>query len=104
MPPGACPALIDREQVEHIAYLARLSLTEDEKAELETQLSQILEAFEALSGLDVDDIAPTAQVIPLSDVERPDVVTEALTVEQVLRNAPRVEDDQIRVPPVLDES
>ncbi len=96
--------MIDRAQVDHIAYLARLSLTEDEKAELETQLRQILKAFEALNELDVDDIAPTAQVIPLSNVERPDTITAPLTVEQVLSNAPRVEDDQIRVPPVLDQS
>ncbi len=96
--------MIDRAQVDHIAFLARLSLTEDEKAELEIQLGQILEAFEALKELDVDGIAPTAQVIPLTNVERPDTITAPLTVEQVLSNAPRVEDDQIRVPPVLDES
>ena len=95
--------MIDRAQVDHVAALARLDLTDAEKARLERQLAQILEAFAALNTLQVDHVPPTAQVIPLETVERDDMPTPCLPLADVLRNAPRTQDDQIRVPPVLDE-
>ena len=95
---------IDRSHVDHAAELARLELSDDERERLRGELGQILQAFEALNMLDTEHIPPTAQVIPLGNVERDDVVADSLPQDAVLDNAPRVEDGQIRVPPVLDES
>lgn len=95
---------IDRDQVDHVADLARLNLSDDEREMLRVDLGHILKAFEALTDVDTDDILPTAQVIPLVNVERDDVVMKSLSRDDVLRNVPRVEDGQIYVPPVLDET
>ena len=83
-------ALTD-EQVRHVALLARLGLSDEERARLREQLSTILAHIDQLAQLDLDAIPPTAQVIPLEPVLREDVVTPSLTVEQVLANAPRSE-------------
>jgi aspartyl-tRNA(Asn)/glutamyl-tRNA(Gln) amidotransferase subunit C len=96
--------MVDREQVLHVAALARLALTDVEIDAMQASLQQILEAFEVLSTLDVADVSPTAQVIPLETIERPDILRPPLSREDVLRNAPRIEQGQIRVPAVLDES
>ncbi len=93
---------ISREQVEHVAQLARLGLSEDEIGRLQEQLSQILESMRAIDRLDTSAIAPTAQVIPLHTVMRDDVDRPSLPVEDVLRNAPRREGDFFKVPPVLE--
>ena len=95
---------IDRDQVDHVAALARLNLSDDERETLRVELGQIVKAFEVLADVDTDDILPTAQVIPLVNVERDDVAINSLPRDEVLRNAPRVEDGQIYVPPVLDET
>ena len=95
---------IDRDQVDHVAALARLNLSDDERDTLRVELGQIVKAFESLADVDTDDILPTAQVIPLVNVERDDVAINSLPRDEVLRNAPRVEDGQIYVPPVLDET
>ena len=95
---------IDRDEVDHVAALARLKLSDDERETLRVELGQIVTAFEALADVDTDDILPTAQVIPLVNVERDDVAINSLPRDEVLRNAPRVEDGQIYVPPVLDET
>ncbi|HCU72321.1 MAG TPA: Asp-tRNA(Asn)/Glu-tRNA(Gln) amidotransferase GatCAB subunit C [Chloroflexi bacterium] len=95
---------IDRDEVDHVAALARLKLSDDERETLRVELGQIVTAFEALADVDTDDILPTAQVIPLVNVERDDVAIKSLPRDEVLRNAPRVEDGQIYVPPVLDET
>ena len=96
--------IIDRDQVDHVAALARLNLSDDERETLRVELGQIVKAFEVLADVDTDDILPTAQVIPLVNVERDDVAINSLPRDEVLRNAPRVEDGQIYVPPVLDET
>ncbi len=93
---------ISREQVEHVAHLARLGLSDEEKARLEEQLSHILEAMQAIDRLDTSAIPPTAQVIPLQTVMRDDVVRPSAPVDDVLRNAPRREGDFFKVPPVLE--
>ena len=93
--------MIDREQVVHVAALARLALSDAEIDRMQADLEQILQAFEALSALDVSGVAPTAQVIPLASVERPDATEAPLSRDDVMRNAPRVERDQIRVSAVL---
>ena len=93
---------ISREQVEHVARLARLGLSEDETERFQQQLSQILDTMRALDALDTAAIPPTAQVIPLQTVMRDDEVRPSLPVEAVLRNAPRREGDFFKVPPVLE--
>lgn len=93
---------LSREEVEHVAYLARLGLSEEEKATLQEQLSSILEHMRSLGELDTSQIPPTAQVIPLRNVMRADEPRPSLSPEQVLANAPDREGDFFRVPPVLD--
>jgi aspartyl-tRNA(Asn)/glutamyl-tRNA(Gln) amidotransferase subunit C len=86
----------------HVARLARLDLTDDEKARLREQLGVILEAAAKVSEVATDDVPPTAYAIPRSNVLRPDEITPSLTVEEVLSNAPEVEDDRFKVPRVVE--
>jgi aspartyl-tRNA(Asn)/glutamyl-tRNA(Gln) amidotransferase subunit C len=88
--------------IEHVARLARLELTDDEKARLREQLGVILEAAAKVSEVATDDVPPTAYAIPRSNVLRPDEITPSLTVEEVLSNAPEVEDDRFKVPKVVE--
>jgi aspartyl-tRNA(Asn)/glutamyl-tRNA(Gln) amidotransferase subunit C len=94
------PAL-SRDDVAHVAHLARLGLTEDELGRLEGQLNHILDQYAILAQLDTEDIPPTAQTIELENILRDDVVLPSLPVEAVLANAPEREGDFIRVPPIL---
>ncbi len=94
---------LSREQVEHIAELARLALTEEEKALYQEQLSAILEYFERLRQLDTEAIPPTASVLPLSSVMRADEVKAPFPREDLLANAPAAEEGCFRVPAVLEE-
>jgi aspartyl-tRNA(Asn)/glutamyl-tRNA(Gln) amidotransferase subunit C len=88
--------------IEHVARLARLELTDEEKARLREQLGVILEAAAKVSGVATDDVPPTAYAIPRSNVLRPDEITPSLTVEEVMSNAPEVEDDRFKVPKVVE--
>lgn len=90
------------EEVEHIASLARLRLTEDEKARFREQLSAILDYMTMLRRLDTSSIEPTAAVLPLRTVLRPDVVRPSLPTSELLANAPEAEAQMFRVPPVLE--
>ena len=88
--------------IDHVARLARLELTEDERARLREQLGVILEAAAKVSEVATDDVPATAYAIPRSNVLRPDEITPSLTVEEVLSNAPEVEDDRFKVPRVAE--
>ena len=88
--------------IEHVARLARLELTDDEKARLREQLGVILEAAAKVSEVATDDVPPTAYAIPRSNVLRPDEITPSLTVEAVLSNAPEGKDDRFKVPKVVE--
>jgi len=90
------------EEVEHIASLARLRLTDEEKARYREQLSAILDYMVKLKGLDTSAIEPTATVLPLRTVLRPDVSAPSLSPDQLLANAPAAEAQMFRVPPVLE--
>jgi aspartyl-tRNA(Asn)/glutamyl-tRNA(Gln) amidotransferase subunit C len=94
-------ATLSRADVEHVAHLARLGLTDDELTRLEGQLNHIIEQFAVLAGLDTASIAPTAQTIELENILRDDVPRASLPVEAVLANAPAAEDGFIVVPAVL---
>jgi len=93
---------LSRDEVLHIAQLARLGLTEDELAKFQEQLSNILENFEILQQVDATNVPPTAQAIPLQNVFREDEVAASLPQSEVLANAPRREGDFFRVPTVLE--
>ncbi len=90
------------QDVEHIASLARLSLTPEEKALYRQQLSAILEYAARLQALDTADIPPTSSVLPPRTVLRPDEPGACLTPAELASSAPDWEADQFRVPPVLD--
>ena len=94
-------ANLSRKDVEHVAHLARLGLTEEELGRLEGQLNHILDQYAILAQLDTEAIPPTAQTIELENILRDDVARPSLPVEDVLANAPDREGDFIRVPPIL---
>ncbi len=87
--------------VEHVATLARLGLSESEKVRLSEQLSSILEHISVLNKLDTDHIPPTAQVIEVANVLRDDVIRPSLPREAILANAPRSVDGFFAVQAVL---
>lgn len=86
-----------------MARLARLSLSDDELDRFTTQLDDILDHVAALDALALDDVAPTAHPVPLTNVFREDVVRPGTDRDEVLAQAPAAEDGQFRVPPVLGE-
>jgi aspartyl-tRNA(Asn)/glutamyl-tRNA(Gln) amidotransferase subunit C len=90
------------QDVEHIAELARLTLSDEEKAIYQEQLSAILEYFETLEGLDTGAISPTATVLPLRSVMREDDARPSTPREDILANAPAAEEGCFEVPAVLD--
>ena len=94
---------LDRIQVEHIAALARIDLTDEEIESFGQQLSLILEQFELLRQLDTTGVPPTGHAADLNTVTREDVAQECLPPVDVLRNAPRREGAFFRVKAVLEE-
>ena len=95
--------MISREEVEHVAGLARLGLTDDEIDLMQTQLSRILEAIEQLRDVDTSAVGPTAQVIALENVMRDDAARPGLSRGAALANAPQREGPFLRVPTVLEQ-
>jgi len=89
-------------EVEHIASLARLELSAEEKERFAGQLSAILEYAARLQALDTAGIPPTSSVLPERSVLRADEPRDGLSLEELLQNAPETQDRQFRVPPVLD--
>ncbi|HVM53230.1 MAG TPA: Asp-tRNA(Asn)/Glu-tRNA(Gln) amidotransferase subunit GatC [Acidimicrobiales bacterium] len=94
---------ITRDDVAHVARLARLSLTEEELDLFTGQLAAVLDHARDVEALDVADVAPTAHPLPLRNVLRADVPGPSLDRDEVLAAAPAVEDDRFAVPPVLGE-
>jgi aspartyl-tRNA(Asn)/glutamyl-tRNA(Gln) amidotransferase subunit C len=93
---------LSREEVLHIARLARVALTEDEITRLSEQLSNLLENFEILQKVDTTGVPPTAQSVALQSVMREDKVVPSLPPEDILANAPRRDGDCFRVRAVLE--
>jgi aspartyl-tRNA(Asn)/glutamyl-tRNA(Gln) amidotransferase subunit C len=96
-------ASISRSDVEHVAHLARLYLTDEELDRMQAQLSNILEAIDTLQGVDTSHVGPTASVIQLENVMRDDVARPGLSREAALANAPLRDDPFLRVSTVLEE-
>ncbi|HEY2310376.1 MAG TPA: Asp-tRNA(Asn)/Glu-tRNA(Gln) amidotransferase subunit GatC [Gaiellaceae bacterium] len=90
---------IDREQLLHVAHLARLELREDEIDRLEGQLNDILEAVSKVSELDLADVPPTSHPLDVVNVSGEDEPRPCLTAEEALANAPEREGDFFKVPP-----
>jgi aspartyl-tRNA(Asn)/glutamyl-tRNA(Gln) amidotransferase subunit C len=95
---------ISREEVEHVARLARLELTEDELELFRGQLSAVLERAQRIQALPLDDVPPTAHPIDLTNVWRDDVVHPFVDVAAILENAPETEEGRFRVPQILEEA
>jgi aspartyl-tRNA(Asn)/glutamyl-tRNA(Gln) amidotransferase subunit C len=95
---------IDRAAVDHVARLARLDLTEEERERMQVELAAILDHAEKIQALDLDDIQPTAHAIPLKNVMRPDEVRESLSQDDALANAPEAEDGRFRVPKIIEDA
>ncbi|WP_138494747.1 Asp-tRNA(Asn)/Glu-tRNA(Gln) amidotransferase subunit GatC [Paenibacillus pinistramenti] len=93
---------IQTKDVQHVAKLARLNLSNEEQEMFTEQLNAILQYAEKLNELDTDNVQPTTHVLHLSNVLRDDVVQESLPAEKVFRNAPEEEDGQFKVPAVLE--
>ncbi len=90
--------MIDRDQVLHVARLARLRLSEDEVATMSAELSSILDHVEAMSELDIEGVEPTSRVVDAENVLRADEVAPSLAREAALANAPDPSSGSFRVP------
>ena len=97
-------ARITRQDVEHVARLARLALTDEEVEALTHELGAILDHAADVSALDTADVPPTAHPLPLVNVLRPDVARSGVPRDEVLAEAPDVEDGRFRVPRILGEA
>ena len=94
---------LSRDDVAHLARLARLAVTEDELELFAGQLGDIISAVARVSEVAAADIPPTSHAVPMTNVFRPDVVVPSLPREAVLAGAPAVEDEKFRVPKILVE-
>ena len=97
-------ARLSREDVAHVARLARLELTDEELDLFTPQLVAILDHAADVEALDLDDVPPTSHPYPLANVTRPDVERTSGVRDAVLAEAPAAEDGMFRVPPVLGEA
>ncbi len=93
---------LSREEVLHIARLARIALTEEEITRFSEQLSNLLENFEILQQVDTEGVPPTAQSVEMTSVMRDDEVAPSFPPDDILANAPRREADCFRVRAVLE--
>lgn len=93
---------ITKKDVEYVAKLARLKLSEKEKEKFAKQLDQILKYVDKLNELDTEKVKPTSHVLPLKNVFREDKVGKSLKVEKVLENAPEKAKGFFKVPKVIE--
>jgi aspartyl-tRNA(Asn)/glutamyl-tRNA(Gln) amidotransferase subunit C len=95
---------ISNNDVAHVARLARLALSEEELGRYTTQLAAVLEHAADIASLDIEGVPPTAHPFPLANVFREDVPQPCLDRDEVLSQAPDVEDDRFRIPRILGEA
>jgi aspartyl-tRNA(Asn)/glutamyl-tRNA(Gln) amidotransferase subunit C len=93
---------ITREEIEHVARLARLELTEEEKETFTGQMDAILAYVDKLNELDTSDIIPTSHAVPMENAFREDLVAESFTTDNALLNAPDRSESFFRVPKVIE--
>jgi aspartyl-tRNA(Asn)/glutamyl-tRNA(Gln) amidotransferase subunit C len=94
---------LDRDQVAHVARLARLSFTDEELDKFAHQLSDILAYADQVAALATDDVPPTSHALPLKNVFRPDEIVPSLPQEKALSTAPEVEQGRFKVPRIMEE-
>lgn len=94
---------IDTDAVDHVARLARLALTTEERERMAGELTKILAHAEKIQALDLDGVEPTSHALPLRNVMRPDEVTESLSQNDALANAPAAVDGRFKVPRILED-
>ncbi|WP_096155797.1 Asp-tRNA(Asn)/Glu-tRNA(Gln) amidotransferase subunit GatC [Bacillus sp. FJAT-45066] len=94
---------ISKDQVNHVANLARLAISEEEAEMFTKQLDAIITFAEKLNELDTEDVQPTSHVLHMKNVMREDVVSSGLQIKEVLKNAPDHKDGQIRVPTIIEQ-
>jgi len=92
---------ISLQEVEHIAKLARLQLTDEEKKRFQVELGKILEYFDQLKKLDTEKVPPMTHAVPIENVLREDQVKPSLPAEEALQNAPEKKDSYFQVPKVV---
>ncbi|HEU5138464.1 MAG TPA: Asp-tRNA(Asn)/Glu-tRNA(Gln) amidotransferase subunit GatC [Bacillales bacterium] len=95
-------ARITKDDVEHVAHLARLSFSDDELETFTKQLDDIIGFAEELNELDTENVEPTTHVLEMSNVLRDDESREWLSREEALKNAPDQQNGQVKVPSVLE--
>ena len=95
--------MISREEVQHVARLARLHLTDEEAERMREQLDAILAYIDKLRELDVEGVEPTAHAVPLVNVMRDDALAPCLPQEQALANAPDRANEFFRVPRIIED-
>lgn len=100
-PEPQAAAGLGRDDVAHLARLARLALTDEELDHFAGQLSAVLDAVAEVGKVDVGDVPPMTHAVPLTNVTREDVVTPSLPRDVVLAQAPAAEEDRFRVPQIL---
>jgi aspartyl-tRNA(Asn)/glutamyl-tRNA(Gln) amidotransferase subunit C len=95
---------LDRAAVDHVARLARLALSEEERERMRGELSGILEHAETIQSLELDEVPPTSHALPLKNVFRHDEVKPSLSQEAALGNAPESEDGRFKVPRIIEDA
>ncbi|MCH7323081.1 Asp-tRNA(Asn)/Glu-tRNA(Gln) amidotransferase subunit GatC [Solibacillus sp. MA9] len=95
-------AKLSKEEVKHVANLARLAITEEEAEKFAKQLGKITDFAEQLNELDTTNVEPTSHVLPLVNVLREDVAKEGLSREKVMLNVKEQEAGQIKVPSIME--
>jgi aspartyl-tRNA(Asn)/glutamyl-tRNA(Gln) amidotransferase subunit C len=93
---------LSEKDVDHVAKLARLEITDEERTRYRMQLNAILDHAAGLAGLDVSAVPPTAHILPLSNVWRPDVIAPSLPRDEALANAPDKAKGCFRVPKIIE--
>jgi aspartyl-tRNA(Asn)/glutamyl-tRNA(Gln) amidotransferase subunit C len=94
---------ISREEVEHVARLARIELTDEETERFREQLSAVLERAQRIQSLELDDVPPTAHPVELRNVLRPDIVVAPEATADILKAAPESEDGFFKAPRILED-
>lgn len=94
---------IDRATVDHVARLARLDLSDEERERIVPELAKILEYAEQIQALDLDGVPPTSHAVPLRNVTRPDEVKQSLSQADALANAPQTENGRFHVPRIVED-
>jgi aspartyl-tRNA(Asn)/glutamyl-tRNA(Gln) amidotransferase subunit C len=94
---------LSKDQVKHVAHLARVGITEEDVERFRHQLSDVLDYFERLDRVDIEGVPPTSHTLPLHNVMREDETEPSYDVDDILANAPNQEERRFRVRAILEE-